>query len=339
MNYFYARVSTAAQNEDRQLAAAKQIDVPQLDVFVDKESGKDFNRTKWTLLCAQMKTGDVLYVKSIDRLGRNYKEILKVWAELTKERGVDVVVLDMPLLDTRKEKGLLGTFIADLVLQVLSFVAENERVNIKERQREGIAAAKERGVKFGRPRRDVPENFDEVFAQYRAKRLSGCEAARQLNLPVGTFRNSGQRRFGVVSKRLTPDDVKPLADQWFSGYITVEKAAEELGVTCKTFATLARRAFPGRLTLRQIQTNERREAQARASEEREREIQRRIEELNKAAKAKRDALELFLSLARRYIDGEITSREAADALGTTPANFCQRVNRNLEEINERTQRI
>ena len=104
MNYFYARVSTAAQNEDRQLAAAKQIDVPQLDVFVDKESGKDFNRTKWTLLCAQMKTGDVLYVKSIDRLGRNYKEILKVWAELTKERGVDVVVLDMPLLDTRQEK-------------------------------------------------------------------------------------------------------------------------------------------------------------------------------------------------------------------------------------------
>ena len=340
MDYFYARVSTAAQNEDRQLAAAKQIDVPQLDVFVDKESGKDFNRTKWTLLCAQMKTGDVLYVKSIDRLGRNYKEILKVWAELTKERGVDVVVLDMPLLDTRKEKGLLGTFIADLVLQVLSFVAENERVNIKERQREGIAAAKERGVKFGRPRRDVPENFDEVFAQYRAKRLSGCEAARQLNLPVGTFRNIGQRRFGVVSnQRLTPDDVRPIADRWFSGEITEEEAAEELGVTCKTFATLARRAFPGRLTLRQIQTNERREAQARACEEREREIQRRIEELNKAAKAKRDALELFLSLARRYIDGEITSREAADALGTTPANFCQRVNRNLEEINERTQRI
>ena len=245
----------------------------------------------------------------------------------------------MPLLDTRKEKGLLGTFIADLVLQVLSFVAENERVNIKERQREGIAAAKERGVKFGRPRRDVPENFDEVFAQYRANRLSGCEAARQLNLPVGTFRNIGERRFGVVSKRLTPDDVRPIADRWFSGEITEEKAAEELGVTCKTFAALARRAFPGRLTLRQIQTNERREAQARACEEREREIQRRIEELNKAAKAKRDALELFLSLARRYIDGEITSREAADALGTTPANFCQRVNRNLEEINERTQRI
>lgn len=331
MNYFYARVSTAAQNEDRQLAAAKQIDVPQLDVFVDKESGKDFNRTKWTLLCAQMKTGDVLYVKSIDRLGRNYKEILKVWAELTKERGVDVVVLDMPLLDTRKEKGLLGTFIADLVLQVLSFVAENERVNIKERQREGIAAAKERGVKFGRPRRELPPNFDEVFAQYRAKRLSGCEAARLLNLSVSTFRNI-TRRFGVVSnQRLTLDDVKPLADQWFSGYITEEKAADALGVTCKTFATLARRAFPGRKTLRQIQADERRQAQARSREDREREIRRRIDELNKAAKAKREQREQFAALARRYLDGEITSREAADALGVTPGSFCQRVNRNLEE--------
>lgn len=339
MNYFYARVSTAAQNEDRQLAAAKQIDVPQLDVFVDKESGKDFNRTKWTLLCAQMKTGDVLYVKSIDRLGRNYKEILRVWQEFTKDRGIDVVVLDMPLLDTRREKNLLGTFIADLVLQVLSFVAENERVNIKERQREGIAAAKERGVKFGRPRRELPPNFDEVFAQYRAKRLSGCEAARRLNLSVSTFRNVA-RRFGAVSNpRLTLGDVKPFADQWFSGYITEEKAADALGVTCKTFATLARRAFPGRKTLRQIQADERREAQARAREDREREIQRRIEELNKAAKAKREQREQFAALARRYLDGEITSREAADALGTTPANFCQRVNRNLEEINERTQRI
>lgn len=339
MNYFYARVSTARQNADRQLDAAQRAGFAETCTFVDYESGKDFNRTNWTLLQTRLTAGDALFVKSIDRLGRNYKEILRVWQELTKDRGIDVVVLDMPLLDTRREKNLLGTFIADLVLQVLSFVAENERVNIKERQREGIAAAKERGVKFGRPRRDVPENFDEVFAQYRAKQLSGCEAARQLNLPVGTFRNIGQRRFGVVSTRLTPEDVKPIADRWFSGEITVEKAAEELGITCKTFAALARRAFPGRLTLRQIQTNERREAQARACEEREREIQRRIEELNKAAKAKRDALELFLSLARRYIDGEITSREAADALGTTPANFCQRVNRNLEEINERTQRI
>ena len=339
MNYFYARVSTAKQNADRQLDAAQRAGFSETCTFVDYESGKDFNRTNWTLLQERLTSGDALFVKSIDRLGRNYKEILRVWQELTKDRGIDVVVLDMPLLDTRREKNLLGTFIADLVLQVLSFVAENERVNIKERQREGIAAAKERGVKFGRPRRELPPNFDEVFAQYRAKRLSGCEAARQLNLSVSTFRNVA-RRFGVVSnQRLTPDDVRPIADRWFSGEITEEKAAEGLGVTCKTFAALARRAFPGRLTLRQIQTNERREAQARACEEREREIQRRIQELNKAAKAKRDALELFLSLARRYIDGEITSREAADELGTTPANFCQRVNRNLEEINERTQRI
>lgn len=331
MNYFYARVSTARQNADRQLDAAQRAGFSETCTFVDYESGKDFNRTNWTLLQTRLTAGDALFVKSIDRLGRNYKEILRVWQELTKDRGIDVVVLDMPLLDTRREKNLLGTFIADLVLQVLSFVAENERVNIKERQREGIAAAKERGVKFGRPRRELPPNFDEVFAQYRAKRLSGCEAARLLNLPVGTFRNIA-RRFGAVSnQRLTPDDVKPLADQWFSGEITEEKAADALGVTCKTFATLARRAFPGRKTLRQIQTESRREAQARAREDREREIRRRIDELNKAAKAKREQREQFAALARRYLDGEITSREAADALGTTPANFCQRVNRNLEE--------
>ena len=238
----------------------------------------------------------------------------------------------MPLLDTRKEKGLLGTFIADLVLQVLSFVAENERVNIKERQREGIAAAKERGVKFGRPRRELPPNFDEVFASYCAKKISGCEAARRLALPFGTFRNIARRRGAIPTwRRLTPDEVKPLADQWFSGYITEEKAADALGVTCKTFATLARRAFPGRKTLRQIQANERRQAQARAREDREREIRRRIDELNKAAKAKREQREQFAALARRYLDGEITSREAADALGVTPGSFCQRVNRNLEE--------
>lgn len=339
MNYFYARVSTARQNADRQLDAAKRAGFPKTRTFVDYESGKDFNRTNWTLLQSRLSAGDALFVKSIDRLGRNYKEILRVWQELTKDRGIDVVVLDMPLLDTRREKNLLGTFIADLVLQVLSFVAENERVNIKERQREGIAAAKERGVKFGRPRRELPPNFDEVFAQYRAKQLSGCEAARLCNLPVGTFRNIAQR-FGVVSnQRLTLDDVKPLADQWFSGEITEEKAADALGVTCKTFATLARRAFPGRKTLRQIQTESRREAREKAKRDREREIRRRIDELNKAAKCKWEQREQFAALARRYLDGEITSREAADALGTTPANFCQRVNRNIEKINERTQRI
>lgn len=332
MNYFYARVSTARQNADRQLDAAQRAGFSETCTFVDYESGKDFNRTNWTLLQERITAGDALFVKSIDRLGRNYKEILRVWQELTKDRGIDVVVLDMPLLDTRREKNLLGTFIADLVLQVLSFVAENERVNIKERQREGIAAAKERGVKFGRPRRELPQNFDEVFAQYRAKRLSCCEAARQLNLPVSTFRHIAQRRFGVVSKqRLTLDDVKPLADQWFSGEITEEKAADALGVTCKTFATLARRAFPGRKTLWQIQADERRQAQARAREDREREIRRRIDELNKAAKAKLEQREQFAALARRYLSGEITSREAADALGVTPGSFCQRVNRNLEE--------
>lgn len=193
MKYFYARVSTAAQNADRQLDAARAEGFSDSLIFCDYESGKDFERTKWILLQTRLSRGDVLFVKSIDRLGRNYHEILRVWQSLTKDRGVDVVVLDMPLLDTRKEKGLLGTFIADLVLQVLSFVAENERINIRERQREGITSAQKRGVKFGRPRRELPENFLYTVERYFSGALSLTAAGRETGLPLSTFRIAARR--------------------------------------------------------------------------------------------------------------------------------------------------
>ena len=151
MIYGYIRVSTREQNEDRQLIALREIAVPEANLFMDKQSGKDFQRPQYKKLVRKLKKDDLLYIKSIDRLGRNYEEIQNQWRVLTKEKGVDIVVLDMPLLDTRRGKDLMGTFLSDIVLQVLSFVAENERTNIRQRQAEGIAAAKARGVKFGRP--------------------------------------------------------------------------------------------------------------------------------------------------------------------------------------------
>lgn len=157
--YGYVRVSSKEQNEDRQMIALREISVPAKNIFVDKRSGKDFERPQYQKLLRKIKKDDLLYIKSIDRLGRNYDEILHQWQILTKEKGVDIVVLDMPLLDTRRGKDLMGTFLSDIVLQVLSFVAENERTNIRLRQAEGIAAAKARGVKFGRPPRSLPDNF------------------------------------------------------------------------------------------------------------------------------------------------------------------------------------
>ncbi len=151
MTYGYIRVSTREQNEDRQCIALREADVPADSIFMDKQSGKDFNRPQYRRLVKKLKPGDLLYIKSIDRLGRNYEEIQNQWRLLTKEKGVDIAVLDMPLLDTRRGKDLVGTFLSDVVLQVLSFVAENERTNIRQRQREGIAAAKKRGMRFGRP--------------------------------------------------------------------------------------------------------------------------------------------------------------------------------------------
>lgn len=191
--YGYARVSTARQNEDRQLQALNGAGVPLENIFVDKQSGKDFEREQYKSLLEKLRPNDALYIKSIDRLGRNYREILVQWQFLTKELGVDVVVLDMPLLDTRRGKDLLGTFISDVVLQILSFVAENERANIRQRQREGIEAARARGVRFGRPRRELPVNFKELVAMCRAGFLTEAAAAKKCGLPLSTFRSCAKR--------------------------------------------------------------------------------------------------------------------------------------------------
>lgn len=187
MIYGYVRVSSIDQNEDRQMIALRGKGVPDTHIFMDKQSGKDFNRPKYKRMLRKMKPGDLLYILSIDRLGRNYKEIQEQWRILTKDKGIDICVLDMPLLDTRQGKDLMGTFIADLVLQILSFVAENERVNIRKRQAEGIAAAKARGVKFGRPPMPLPDNFYAVHQAWRSKKISLDQAAEACGMPVGTF--------------------------------------------------------------------------------------------------------------------------------------------------------
>ena len=170
--YGYIRVSTREQNEDRQVIALRGVGIPEKNVYMDKQSGKDFNRPQYKKLLRKLKKDDLLYIKSIDRLGRNYAEILEQWRILTKDKGIDIVVLDMPLLDTRRGKDLMGTFLSDIVLQVLSFVAENERTNIRQRQAEGIAAAKAKGVKFGRPPLPLPGNFYEVHKAWRNKKLT-----------------------------------------------------------------------------------------------------------------------------------------------------------------------
>ena len=183
--YGYVRVSSIDQNEDRQLLEMKRVQVD--EIFVDKQSGKDFNRPQYNELLNQLKQGDLLYVMSIDRLGRNYKEIQEQWQLLTKQKEIDVVVIDMPLLDTTTAKDLLGTFIADLVLQVLSFVAQNERENIRKRQEQGIKAAMQKGVKFGRPVIKAPDNFDSLVRQWRRGLISSDEAARRCDMSIATF--------------------------------------------------------------------------------------------------------------------------------------------------------
>ena len=185
--YGYIRVSSKDQKEDRQQIALKEVGVELQNIYVDKQSGKDFNRPQYKKMLRKLKKDDLLYIKSIDRLGRNYEEILQQWRILTKEKGVDIVVLDMPLLDTRRGKDLMGTFLSDIVLQVLSFVAENERTNIKQRQAEGIAAAKAQGIKFGRPPLPLPDNFYEVHKAWRSKKITLTQAAEACNMPVGTF--------------------------------------------------------------------------------------------------------------------------------------------------------
>ena len=191
--YGYVRVSTKEQNEDRQLIALNGAEVPERNIYVDKQSGKDFNRPMYQKLLRRLRPDDLLYIKSIDRLGRDYREVLEQWRILTKEKKVDIVVLDMPLLDTRRGKDLMGTFLSDIVLQVLSFVAENERKNIRERQREGIEAAKLRGVRFGRPEKPLTENFEEVCGRWLAKEISGKEAARQCGMPSTSFYRKAEK--------------------------------------------------------------------------------------------------------------------------------------------------
>ncbi len=185
--YAYVRVSSIDQNESRQLRAVQERNVPQKHIYMDKQSGKDFQRGSYKQLLRAMHKGDLLYILSIDRLGRNYKEIQNQWRYLTGELGIDICVIDMPLLDTRRYKDLLGTFIADIVLQILSFVAESERDNIRKRQAQGISAAKAKGVRFGRPEAEIPENFALLVKRWRNKRMSLEELLKVCNISKSTF--------------------------------------------------------------------------------------------------------------------------------------------------------
>ena len=185
--YGYVRVSTKEQNEDRQLLALREFPIESENIWMDKISGKDFNRPSYRKMMKHLGKGDLLVVKSIDRLGRNYKEILEQWRIITKEKQADIVVLDMPLLDTRQGKDLMGAFISDLVLQLLSFVAENERRNIRQRQQEGIAAAKQKGIQFGRPKKDVPKQFYILREQWERGEISSRLAAQRLSVSYQTF--------------------------------------------------------------------------------------------------------------------------------------------------------
>ena len=196
--YGYVRVSTRDQNEERQLIALQKLSVAKKNIFMDKQSGKDFDRPAYKRMVRRMKKDDLLYIKSIDRLGRNYGEILEQWQILTKEKEIDIVVLDMPLLDTRRGKDLMGMFLSDIVLQVLAFVAENERSNIRQRQAEGIAAAKARGVRFGRPAIPYPDNFYQIHRDWRNKKITLRQAADACEMPVGTFYGKA-RKFENIS--------------------------------------------------------------------------------------------------------------------------------------------
>ena len=193
MIYGYVRVSTKEQNEDRQIIALNNIGVETKNIFIDKQSGKDFNRPQYQRLVKKLKKDDLLYIKSIDRLGRNYNEIQEQWRILTKDKNIDIVVIDMPLLDTRRGKDLMGTFLSDIVLQVLSFVAENERTNIRKRQAEGIAAAQARGVKFGRPNINLPDKFYEICDKWRAKEIPLNKAAEMCNMKRSTFYGAARK--------------------------------------------------------------------------------------------------------------------------------------------------
>ena len=185
----YARVSSKEQNEERQINAFKDFNIDERDIYVDKQSRKDFNRENYLILKHILRENDLLVIKSIDRLGRNYNMIIEEWKDITKNIKADIVVIDMPLLDTRNNKDLLGTFISDLILQILSYVAEQERTFIKQRQKEGIENALNKGVKFGRPKIEKPANFDNVISQWKKKEIKSKDAMIMLNLKPNTFYN------------------------------------------------------------------------------------------------------------------------------------------------------
>lgn len=200
--YGYIRVSTKKQNEERQRIALQEAGVPQKHIFLEKQSGKDFERPQYRKMLAKLEKNDLLYIKSIDRLGRNYEEILQQWQILTKDKGVDIVVLDMPLLDTRRGKDLVGTFLSDIVLQVLSFVAESERDSIRQRQAEGIAAARKKGTRFGRPPKPLPKKFYSAYKRWKAGQITGAAAARECEMPLASFRYKAEvfeREKGIIS--------------------------------------------------------------------------------------------------------------------------------------------
>lgn len=194
MNYGYARVSSSDQNEARQIIALKEAGIQEKSIYVDKQSGKNFDRPAWKRMKRKIKKGDVLFIKSLDRMGRDYIDVQEQWRQLNKVNGVDIVILDMPLLDTRADKNLVGTLISDIVLQLLAFVAQTERENIKQRQREGIDAAMARGVRFGRPKRELPDGFEEAFQTYLNGKIAGTEAAKKCGLPYGTFYTYARQR-------------------------------------------------------------------------------------------------------------------------------------------------
>jgi DNA invertase Pin-like site-specific DNA recombinase len=200
--YGYVRVSTREQNEDRQIHALSEIQILKENIYMDKQSGKDFARPMYQHLLRKIGEGDLIYVKSIDRLGRNYEEILEQWRIITKDKKADIVVLDMPLLDTRRGRDLMGTFLSDIVLQVLSFVAENERGNIRQRQKEGIEAAKLRGVKFGRPTKPLPENFGRVYKRWLQREISGVMAAELCQMSVPTYYRRAEQYGEEIRKRI-----------------------------------------------------------------------------------------------------------------------------------------
>ncbi len=198
--YGYARVSTREQNEDRQLKALLDVDVPKENIFVDKESGKDFNRVCYRRLVRRLRKDDVLYIKSIDRLGRNYEEIIEQWKYITKTRKADIVVIDMPILDTRQGKDLMGTFLSDIVLALLSYVSENERINIKQRQAEGIAIAKANGVQFGRKPTPLPNDFEIIVSRWRHKEITVTEASELCGMPKSTFFDKAKKYEYALAK-------------------------------------------------------------------------------------------------------------------------------------------